>query len=921
MPRNVLRVFVSSTFSDMQAERDELMLRVFPVLRELCESRGGAWEEIDLRWGITTEQIAEGELLPICFAEIDEAWPFFIGLIGHRYGSRVDRFPSALLAANPWLATYASASVTELEVRRSLQIAREGTCRFFYFRDSPAPAIDPETESLRAELFAAGEPISRYDNVSQLGAFVLRDLAQEIEQLLPIGEPDDGVAEEDLGQSRFADSITTCYAERRSLSTRLDRHFRNRELPLVVTGESGSGKSALLSAWATHVRTAPRTSLLDRLLPFVRSAPPPFVCTHFGEATPRSSSWTILAQRLIHAVRERYGVTLMRPQNVDELRRAFIAALRVIPADETFLLVIDGADHLADAGASPLGWLPETFPPNVRVVISTRPGIVLEELQRRRWPMLQLEPLTLGERTAMVQQRLERMHRSLTTPAMQKLVEAKVAQWPVGVDAMLEELRVFGDHFGLQTLIDEITVNESIDALYEDVLPRLESGYGEQLTAMTLSLLALSPHGLSAREILDTMERVGKTRPLPIRWSQLRLALDPFLLRSGGLLRIAREPFLRAVRRRYPRLQTLRGELITTLMAAPRAARRHQAILEQLVASHDWPQARLFLADAGNLEALWGSDPATVLAACRSIEATGGTIAVDAKASASSVELLLALGHRDAAARAAQALVESRRRDEHPRPLQEALSRLAAVYEAERRFRQAGHVLREEEALCRQLDDRSALAACLGNQGVVLLEQDQLDAAAACFAAEQRVCAEIHDDRASAASADHRAVLALRRAQPGKALSLAKEHEQFARRTGDPGALAASLGNQALALAAQGRLTPAITLHRQEEALLREVCDERRRQHALGNLAPLLMRKADYDGAKALLDERAAICERHRLTDGAADTLLQRAVLYGEHLRLRDTAIGYAEEALRLAQKFDVPRVAEAARKMIFARP
>ena len=35
----VIRVFVSSTFRDMQAERDELVLKIFPQLRQLCEER------------------------------------------------------------------------------------------------------------------------------------------------------------------------------------------------------------------------------------------------------------------------------------------------------------------------------------------------------------------------------------------------------------------------------------------------------------------------------------------------------------------------------------------------------------------------------------------------------------------------------------------------------------------------------------------------------------------------------------------------------------------------------------------------------------------------------------------------------------------------------------------------------------------
>jgi len=36
----VIRVFVSSTFRDMHAEREELVKRVFPELRKLCEARG-----------------------------------------------------------------------------------------------------------------------------------------------------------------------------------------------------------------------------------------------------------------------------------------------------------------------------------------------------------------------------------------------------------------------------------------------------------------------------------------------------------------------------------------------------------------------------------------------------------------------------------------------------------------------------------------------------------------------------------------------------------------------------------------------------------------------------------------------------------------------------------------------------------------
>ena len=66
-----IRVFISSTFRDMAAERDYLVKFVFPQLRKLCESRGVVWGEVDLRWGITDEQSAEGQDRSVIEFEVD----------------------------------------------------------------------------------------------------------------------------------------------------------------------------------------------------------------------------------------------------------------------------------------------------------------------------------------------------------------------------------------------------------------------------------------------------------------------------------------------------------------------------------------------------------------------------------------------------------------------------------------------------------------------------------------------------------------------------------------------------------------------------------------------------------------------------------------------------------------------------------
>jgi len=65
-----IRVFISSTFRDMMAERDELMTQTWPALRKVCRERQVELVEVDLRWGIAEEQSTRKETLKLCLDEI-----------------------------------------------------------------------------------------------------------------------------------------------------------------------------------------------------------------------------------------------------------------------------------------------------------------------------------------------------------------------------------------------------------------------------------------------------------------------------------------------------------------------------------------------------------------------------------------------------------------------------------------------------------------------------------------------------------------------------------------------------------------------------------------------------------------------------------------------------------------------------------
>ena len=136
-----IRVFLSSTFRDFMEERDLLVKQVFPALRRRAQERGVEVVDVDLRWGITEEESQQGKVIGICLAEIERCRPYFIGMLGERYGwtPQPGDYPDELFEREPlqWIRDHqGGASVTELEILHGVLNDREMAGRaFFYFRD------------------------------------------------------------------------------------------------------------------------------------------------------------------------------------------------------------------------------------------------------------------------------------------------------------------------------------------------------------------------------------------------------------------------------------------------------------------------------------------------------------------------------------------------------------------------------------------------------------------------------------------------------------------------------------------------------------------------------------------------------------------------------------------------------------------
>jgi hypothetical protein len=116
-------VFVSSTFDDMHAERDYLVKEVFPRLREWCEQRRLRLVDVDLRWGVTEADATNNKrVVDVCLRRIDDCRPFFICLLGQRYGwiPRRQDVAAETGGASPHIAgALGAASVTEKNKKKT----------------------------------------------------------------------------------------------------------------------------------------------------------------------------------------------------------------------------------------------------------------------------------------------------------------------------------------------------------------------------------------------------------------------------------------------------------------------------------------------------------------------------------------------------------------------------------------------------------------------------------------------------------------------------------------------------------------------------------------------------------------------------------------------------------------------------------
>ncbi|KAK3612217.1 hypothetical protein CHS0354_039489 [Potamilus streckersoni] len=91
LPKSIVKIFLSSTFSDMREERNMLAREVYPRLQKICAAQDLEFQVVDMRWGVTDDSQNDHSVEKICLLEVencqkDSLGPNFMLITGDRYG-------------------------------------------------------------------------------------------------------------------------------------------------------------------------------------------------------------------------------------------------------------------------------------------------------------------------------------------------------------------------------------------------------------------------------------------------------------------------------------------------------------------------------------------------------------------------------------------------------------------------------------------------------------------------------------------------------------------------------------------------------------------------------------------------------------------------------------------------------------------
>lgn len=548
------RVFVSSTFRDMMNEREHLVKDVFPMLREQMLAKGISFAEVDLRWGITEQEATEGRVVEICLDEIERSKPYFIGIIGERYGWAPGADEEAILKRLeekfPWAKAdlETGMSITEMEIQFGvLRDPHMHPRSFFYIKETDSAAGQSEDTEKLLDLkkrlkTTPGLNVRTYSGIEQLGAMVTEDLRGLLSKDFPEEAEANPLMEINKAQNAFLNKFLHHYVRQAEVFEAFSEKSALAFNPVYLTGNQGIGKTALLANWIEQIhRDNPRRPVLYRFL----------------DASPELHQAQALVRNICQELMGYFKIEMEIPKNPAELYAFFQKLPDFIDPSKEIIIVIDGLENIIHAQKeAPFQWLPDSLNPNMKLVVSADEGPLRELFMLKGYDFFEMPELQSQGIEFFARQYLGFFGKSLDVEVLEGLKKFKLSSNPLFLKALLEEIRMYGSFETLGEFLNAYASCEDMDAFFRVLIMRLQSDADkkrEGLTSVLLSTIKLSRRGVSESELLAlgaAWYKEGIKIP-HLYWSPVLAACGMFMHRRDGLLSFANQRFASIVQEMF----------------------------------------------------------------------------------------------------------------------------------------------------------------------------------------------------------------------------------------------------------------------------------------------------------------------------------------------------------------------------------
>ncbi|MEP7234573.1 MAG: tetratricopeptide repeat protein [Ignavibacteriota bacterium] len=265
--------------------------------------------------------------------------------------------------------------------------------------------------------------------------------------------------------------------------------------------------------------------------------------THFIGAAAAGSDPEDVMRQVMMEIKDRYSLDDEIPTSDQAIRDEFPAWLAKIQ-NEKLVLAIDALNQLSGV-AEELHWLPEYIPPHVRLIVSTTPGHVLDQLRKHNWNELELQPLDEPMRRRIAEEYLSHYHKTLDSDHLSAIARDPKCESPLFLRTLLEELRIFGRFATFSEHLASYLAAKDERDLFAMILERMEHDHGRDVVRSVMQAIFGSRFGLSDTELL------GITSLSRLALSEFLIALEYHLMQRTGLYTFFHNYLREAVEARY----------------------------------------------------------------------------------------------------------------------------------------------------------------------------------------------------------------------------------------------------------------------------------------------------------------------------------------------------------------------------------